>query len=38
MDIGDGMRRLTEKKTVRVAGDEARVSFVVDASKIKPRN
>jgi hypothetical protein len=39
IQIGDSSRRFTEEKVVKVAkGSEARVSFVVDASKISPRN
>jgi protocatechuate 3,4-dioxygenase beta subunit len=38
VEIGDGMRRFTGKKMVSVAKGDASVSFVVDASKIKPRD
>lgn len=39
IQIGDGSRRFTENKVVKIANNgEARVSFVVDASKIEPRN
>ena len=38
-EIGDGSARFTEKKIVKVANNgEARVSFIIDASKIKGRN
>lgn len=39
VEIGDGSTRFTERKTVKVTNNgEVRVSFIIDASKIKRRN